>query len=173
MRAFLQLLGAVTFVYILIVFVYDGIFFQSLMNNHLQDDIKGLKAQCVLEGVAFPEIAAAQIIHETNWLSSDVYKEHNNCFGMTCHKWGTYCICEGNNRKDKDGMYCDYESTLFSIKDYAEWQQQRFRGYRKAKKPIPITREEYLQFLIDVHYATDKRYIHKVEKYLDYTLTVH
>ena len=172
MRLIFQWIGAVVVCYVIFIFLYDTIHMHSLFRPELTSEIQKVKTYIIEQNVAFPNIALAQVIEETNWLKSNVYKDHNNAFGMMCHKWGNECSCKDKNRSNSHGTFCDYESVESSIRDYAEWQQKRYQAYRRAKKQIPITEKEYLQFLEDVNYAPNQQYSKKVKRYILYASTV-
>jgi uncharacterized FlgJ-related protein len=111
------------------------------------DDLNGsnIDYEIAKNDILFPEIARAQIKHESNYGQSQLAKENNNLFGM---RWGylreTTAIGERNN-------YAFYSSWQESIRDYKLWQKRYYKG------------GDYFKFL-DGRYATDKNYIRKIKK---------
>ena len=139
MRDLFHLIGIITVIYLFLTFVVDTIEFQSIWNDNLTPDLKEIKAEIKKQGILFPDVVLAQVIHETNWLKSNVYKDHNNLFGMTCHKWSPLCQCGSNNRSDPngDGTYCHYTNWRKSIKNYAQWQIRTLNKSVQLGAPIP------------------------------------
>lgn len=107
-------------------------------------------------GIQCPRVVVAQICLETNYLTSRIYKENNNLFGMkeSSRNWDV-----GSNLG-----HAKYISPAHSLLDYRDWQKQMARG-RVFK-----TDEEYIQFLGClfkdkngcVRYAEDKEYEKKL-----------
>lgn len=102
-------------------------------------------------GINCPEVVMAQIILETNYLSSKIYQENNNLFGM---KESSRDFDSGS----KNGHAC-YTCSTKSIQDYAAWQKV-MHGDRCA------TNEDYLYFLNNLpggrRYAEDPNYTDKL-----------
>jgi hypothetical protein len=90
-------------------------------------------------GIKFPNVVRAQIALETRWLSSIIYKENNNMFGMKESSRDWDC---GSNRG-----HAKYPSCLYSLYDYRDWQKMRFEQAQRKGMKIPITEEEYIFFL--------------------------
>lgn len=109
-------------------------------------------------GIQCPEVVVAQIALETRYLTSKIYKENNNMFGMkeSSRNWDI----EGGQHGH--ALYVDRQH---SILDYREWQIQR------AKGRVFKTNEEYIYFLGHLwqnedgswaRYATDREYEDKL-----------
>lgn len=110
-------------------------------------------------GIQCPEVVVAQICLETNYLTSAIYKENNNLFGMKKpYKRPTYVI--GVNRG-----HAVYATPAHSVADYLLFQQHVGRKYleRRGKEKFN-NNEEYLDFLLRCGYAEDQKYINKLKK---------
>lgn len=120
--------------------------------------INKLEQLLIEKGAKFPTLMIAQMLHETGNLSSPVYKECNNCFGMKVSPNRNWAIgwCKGHAK---------YESVEHSIMDYLEYQQVHLARY-EAKYGICETEEDYLDFLKKWHYAEDPDYKRKVLKWI-------
>lgn len=97
-------------------------------------------------GIMYPDIVYAQIMLETGRLTSSVYKENNNLFGMRTI---------GNRITPSIGSnmgYAVYNNWRESVLDYTIYQLL----YLKDK-----SRDEYLDYL-DRIYAEDPDYIKKI-----------
>lgn len=84
-------------------------------------------------GVQCPEVVVAQILLETDYLRSKIYKENHNLFGMkeSSRTWDI-----GSQHK-----HAKYPDDRYSVLDYREWQIKR------AKGRIFKDNEEYIYFL--------------------------
>lgn len=109
-------------------------------------DKDGYKLQCA-------EVVVAQMIHETGYFTSDIYKTGHNLFGMKVpHRrpkvWqmGEY---KGHAR---------YYSNAHSLCDYIAWQKWTTKNGKIQFK----NNEEYYNHLLRTGYAEDKKYIEKV-----------
>jgi hypothetical protein len=85
--------------------------------------------------VKFPKIVMAQALLETGYFTSHVCRECNNLFGL---------------RRPGDGSYYVFGNWEESVKAYKEYVQYKYKS------------GDYLTFLRDIGYATDKNYIIKV-----------
>ena len=94
----------------------ESIQFQLLFCDFNPDVVK----QALNELVMYPDIVYAQIRLETGEVTSNIFKENKNMFGMhPPAKRKTYCI--GENR------HCAvYDNYLYSILDYALLQKYYF-----------------------------------------------
>lgn len=108
-------------------------------------------------GIQCPEVVVAQIALETNYLTSKIYRENNNMFGMKASSRGWHI-----GEQHDHALYID---RAHSILDYREWQMQR------AKGRIFKDNEEYIYFLGHLwqnpdgswaRYATDRKYEEKL-----------
>lgn len=97
-----------------------------------------------------PEVVYAQMILETNFFRSKIFKQNNNMFGMKTNS-------RSYDRGELNG-HAKYDNTLDSILDYKEWQDQ-MSGGKKFKD-----NEEYLKFLKQVGYAEDPKYTEKLQE---------
>lgn len=131
-------------------------------------------------GIKFPNVVRAQIALETRWLSSKIYKENSNMFGMkeSSRNWdcGTrsghanYVCSEDNGivcpKHSTDIFYLKLTPRLRSLYDYRDWQAMRFEQAAKKGMKIPETEEEYIYFLQHLpgggSYAEDPLYAEKV-----------
>lgn len=118
------------------------------------------------KGIAFPEVVVAQIVHETDFFSSKVFKENNNLFGMKENGRG---YCQGS----KNG-HAFYVSKEQSIKDYRAYQNRLLFAAARHDK-YPKNNQEYMALLEDlpqfwpkrnVRYATDPNYVSSLHKRL-------
>lgn len=113
-------------------------------------------------GIKYPEVALAQTIQETSWMRADkandpvydsegnlVKKGSNNLFGMKINSRGhgvsssSYCpeFCH-------DCIHACYESKEDSMRDYRDWQAERFADYERYHGvPFNGSTEEYIAFL--------------------------
>lgn len=91
------------------------------------------------------EIVYAQAMLETGHLTSTIYKENNNLFGMkTPTQRQTFAI--GENRG-----HAVYLNWRYSVIEYAYWQSLYYDD------------GDYYEFLKRVGYATSKTYINKLK----------
>lgn len=109
-------------------------------------------------GIKFPRVAAAQTLLETNYLTSNIYDQNKNCFGMRHNN-------RGFSIKEQNGHAC-YANHIDSVKDYVQWQKMCFR-YKQID-----SEEEYINMLDDLpfrkgsRYAEDLSYTSKVREIL-------
>ena len=105
--------------------------------------------------VLSPEIAYKQAQIETGNFTSNLLWKGNNAFGMKMAR-----------RRETTAVrivygHAGYSHWYDSIKDYALWQQWYIeKGFDM---------DDYLAFLKDVGYATDRHYISKLKSILDYS----
>lgn len=97
-------------------------------------------------GVEHKEIVLKQCLLETGNLTSDIYKENHNLFGMKEATQRTTTAL-GTNRNH--AYYTNWKS---SIIDYLLWQRKYFKG------------GDYLEFLQSYGYATSENYIKKLKE---------
>jgi len=118
---------------------------------------KDYRTRMVEMGIQCPDVVIAQIIIETGYLTSKIYRENNNLFGMK----------ESSRKWDIGSQYehALYPSKAHSLLDYREWQQERSKGR------IFTTNEEYIYFLGHLfkrkdgtwaRYAEDRKYEDKI-----------
>lgn len=113
-------------------------------------------------GFQCPTVVVAQMVHETGFFTSDIYKKGNNLFGMkkAHHRPGEY-------QKGTYKGHASYESPAHSLLDYLEFQQYvALKWLKRRNKNRFNSDEEYMQFLLDCGYAEDKAYIKKLKKYI-------
>ncbi len=104
-------------------------------------------------GIRHIDVVMAQIFHETGALTSNIYKECKNLFGMKYNTRGyAKGVCRGHAK---------YDSYMDSIRDYAEWQRKYLTIYEKRNGRV-ITVDDYLRFLTQIGYAEDRNYCHKL-----------
>lgn len=139
-------------------------------SQEYKDSVQILRQWCdyfIDQGLAFPEVVTAQMVHETDFLSSKIYKENNNLFGMKKNKRG-YCVGERNG-------HALYVNTLMSVKDYKAYQN-RMLFYAAKQNRYPHTNEEYMALLRDlpqfgcgkgVCYAEDPNYLNSLRKRIE------
>jgi len=97
-------------------------------------------------GVKHKKIVLKQIMLETGNLTSDIYKENNNLFGMKeARQRQTTAL--GTNRGH--AYYINWKS---SIIDYLLWQRKYFKG------------GDYYEFLESYGYAQSEDYINKLKE---------
>lgn len=110
-------------------------------------------------GIEFPEVVVAQIMLETAYLSSDIYRNNNNLFGMKYNERG-YAT---GIRKG----HAAYPNKVASIKDYKEWQDMVLKLCKQNGMKVTTT-EDYLYVLDHLplcdncRYAEDKLYTKKL-----------
>lgn len=103
-------------------------------------------------GINCPEVVMAQIVLETNYLTSKIYRENNNLFGMK----------ESRRNHDIGSQHGHalYPDAVASLRDYRDWQKMM------GGDDIP-TNEEYLYFLDHLpgkrRYAEDPNYTTKLK----------
>lgn len=115
---------------------------------------------------AFPEVVAAQLVHETDFFQSTVFKQNHNGFGMK-HNGRGYSLGERNG-------HAYYKNFKESLKDYKAYQN-KILFYAAKQDRYPHTNEEYMALLEDlpqfgvnkfVRYAEDRNYIASLQKRL-------
>lgn len=101
---------------------------------------KEIYKYCVKSGLDHPDIVTAQIYYETAHLTSDVFKENKNLFGMKVPmQRNTFAV--GENRG-----YAVYRTWKQSIRDYRLWQMKYYKG------------GDYYKFLVEAGYSTNEEY---------------
>ncbi len=125
------------------------------------------------EGTEFAEVAMAQLILETGGMTSKIYKENGNGFGMKPNDTGD-CIGTKNGHADYGK---DFRK---SVRDFVRWQKKHIKGYEQATGIKIKTNEQYIKFLGDVRkpwkgdpkksyrYAEDPHYEDKLRALLKY-----
>lgn len=174
MRILVIWLGFVGSVLICALLIHDTLFFQRQLNPNLPVDLAKMKAIILEEKVEYPDVYLAQVIHETNWLKSNVFKDHSNPSGMHCHpSWGDLCDCDRKNRRESDGTFCHYTSVRNGVRDYKQWQARRLKNFHRLKGYYPKSDEDYIAFLMHFpigsqwyQYARDKGYAKGVKSHL-------
>lgn len=134
--------------------------FQSWVNYFKAVRYKTIRnGQEVTLQLRFPEFVAAQCMHETGWLTSEVYKQNQNLFGMKHNKRGHSIASHLDHAL--------YMNRANSVKDYMVYQDRMLRLAIKQGRPV-TTEEDYHRLLEDLphlrghRYATDLHYIEKV-----------
>jgi uncharacterized FlgJ-related protein len=92
------------------------------------------------------EIVKAQIMLESNNLSSKIALQNNNLFGMK------FPSVRETSASHKENSHAAYPNYIESIKDYSIYQYSYYRG------------GDYYKFLLKAKYATDSTYINKLKK---------
>lgn len=103
--------------------------------------------------IKHPDIVFAQAILESGFMSSQIFVENNNLFGMRFPE-RRETIAIGENKG-----YSVYNCWIDSVNDYKLFQDFLFR--RKEK-----TRDEYFDFLHRI-YAENKSYVFYVKKIIN------
>lgn len=122
--------------------------------------------------IAFEDVVLSQLILETGYGTSNVFKEGKNGFGMKP---------SSRNRKSIRG-HAAYETFEESVKDFKKWQE-KFLGNYEAKYGKITSDEEYIKFLGNLvipgskpdekfRYAEDPKYEQKVTNILQYVRLV-
>jgi uncharacterized FlgJ-related protein len=119
----------------------ENINYTTLYDEIIQNDIK------------FPEVVFAQAIIETGHLTSDLFKNENNLFGM---KFPTRR--ETTSIKKSKYGYASYMTWMHSVYDYKLWQN-------KILSTKNMTEEEYIKLLGRV-YAEDKNYTKHIKSFI-------
>ena len=136
---------------------------QFLSKKHLfEEDIykRSLTSELFIEALYYaevisPEIAYKQALIETGRFTSNLFWRGNNAFGMKMAR-----------RRETTATSTVYGHAAYShwydsVKDYVLWQQwYKDRGY---------SMDNYLDFLQEVGYATDRHYISKLKNICDYS----
>lgn len=99
--------------------------------------------------IKFPDVVIAQAYLESGYLTSNVYYNTNNPFGMQIPKQRPT-----TSFGDYNG-YAIYSSLKDAVVDYAIWQNGLSKEYTKDL-------ESYMNYLSN-HYATDSTYKEKLE----------
>jgi uncharacterized FlgJ-related protein len=100
--------------------------------------------------IQYPDIALAQAILESGYMTSQIFIENNNLFGMRFpERRETTAISENKG-------YSVYDCWTDSVKDYKLFQDFLFRNKEK-------TRDEYFDYLSRI-YAEDGSYVFFVKK---------
>jgi len=116
-------------------------------------------------GIRFPEVVMSQLILETGYGESEVFKENGNGFGMKHNK-------RGFSKGSKLG-HADYGGDFKkSLQDYAHWQKKYLTKYEQSRNIKVKTDEEYIKFLKDYGYAEDPKYSDKLLDILQYVKQV-
>jgi len=109
--------------------------------------------EIVNQGIKHPDIVLAQAILESGYLSSQIFRENNNLFGMRFpERRKTVATSENKG-------YSVYDCWTDSVEDYKLFQDFLFR--RKEK-----TRDEYFNFLHRI-YAENKTYVFYLKKVIN------
>ena len=106
--------------------------------------------------IRFPYVVLAQATWETNWFSSDIYKENENRFGMKFNRRG---FCEKKNRG-----HAYYVKASNSIKDYAAWQKKVLDLHPCATEEEYLYVLDHLPFRKGARYAEDPEYTNHIRK---------
>lgn len=115
------------------------------------------------KGIKFPYVVSAQVIEETGELTSNIFKENHNGYGMKCSQT---CLCRGVKRG-----HAFYFSFSESTDSYLCWQKKRLRD-----NPWVKTEGDYLIMLQDFiipgvcnhcRYAENPAYIKNLKKILN------
>jgi len=110
------------------------------------------------KGFKFPVVVTAQMLHETDKLSSNIYEQCNNLFGMKRNSRRWNCgVCRGHAK---------YKTKQESLNDYLEWQRKYLPYYEKKTGKKIETNEDYYKFLSWIGYAEDPFYIKKLSPYV-------
>ncbi len=98
--------------------------------------------------IEFPRVVTAQIMLETGWLTSQVYRENHNLFGMKFRP-NRLATGELNN-------HAAYSSNKRSLLAYRKYQKMILRLARK-KHPV-VTEQDYFDVLNNLPHCTNCRY---------------
>lgn len=110
--------------------------------------IANLYREIVSNGILYPEIVLAQAILETGWFRSSLCRNRNNLFGLT---------------NPRTGKYFEFGHWTESVRAY--YTKVQYKYYQKKK--ITKNNTDYLKWLKDLPYATDKNYISSLIKVLE------
>ena len=117
-----------------------------------------LYLEIIENDIKHPDIVLAQAILESGYLSSQIFIENNNLFGMRFpERRPTVALSENRG-------YSVYDCWTDSVKDYKLFQEFLFR--RKEK-----TRDEYFDYL-DRIYAEDPNYVPFLKKVIEDNKTI-
>jgi uncharacterized FlgJ-related protein len=103
--------------------------------------------------IKYPDIVFAQAILESGYMSSQIFVENNNLFGMR-YPERRPTVAVGVNKN-----YSTYNCWIDSVKDYKLFQEFLFRNKEKS-------RDDYFDFLYRI-YAENKTYVHYVKKIIN------
>lgn len=101
--------------------------------------IPNLYQEIIRNGIQHPRIVLAQAILETGWFRSPLCRNRHNLFGLT---------------NPKTGKYYEFNHWTESVSAYYTKVQYKYKG------------GNYLQWLRDIGYAEDPRYVREVIKVL-------
>ena len=101
--------------------------------------IPNLYQEIIRNGIQHPRIVLAQAILETGWFRSPLCRNRHNLFGLT---------------NPKTGKYYEFNHWTESVRAYYTKVQYKYKG------------GNYLQWLRDIGYAEDPRYVREVIKVL-------
>lgn len=129
----------------------------SVTKSSVKNITEEINFNCVYEqivkmGIKYPDVVFAQAVLESGNFTSNLFKNHNNLFGMKLPKIRE-TVAVG---KVKNG-YAKYNSWNESIYDYFLWQ-----NFMLSKKNIS-NKNEYLSF-IDKVYAEQKTYVKNLRR---------
>jgi uncharacterized FlgJ-related protein len=117
-----------------------------------------LYLEIIENDIKHPDIVLAQAILESGYLSSQIFIENNNLFGMRFpERRPTVALSENRG-------YSVYDCWTDSVKDYKLFQEFLFK--RKEK-----TRDEYFDYL-DRIYAEDSNYVPFLKKVIEDNKTI-
>ena len=114
--------------------------FSKSKQSHLPElTIPNLYQEIIRNGIEHPRIVLAQAILETGWFRSPLCRNRHNLFGLT---------------NPKTGKYYEFNHWTESVRAYYTKVQYKYKG------------GNYLQWLRDIGYAEDPRYVREVIKVL-------
>lgn len=114
--------------------------FSKPKQSHLPElTIPNLYQEIIRNGIQHPRIVLAQAILETGWFRSPLCRNRHNLFGLT---------------NPKTGKYYEFNHWTESVRAYYTKVQYKYKG------------GNYLQWLRDIGYAEDPRYVREVIKVL-------
>lgn len=114
--------------------------FSKSKQSHLSElTIPNLYQEIIRNGIQHPRIVLAQAILETGWFRSPLCRNRHNLFGLT---------------NPKTGKYYEFNHWTESVRAYYTKVQYKYKG------------GNYLQWLRDIGYAEDPRYVREVIKVL-------
>lgn len=114
--------------------------FSKSKQSHLPGlTIPNLYQEIIRNGIQHPRIVLAQAILETGWFRSPLCRNRHNLFGLT---------------NPKTGKYYEFNHWTESVRAYYTKVQYKYKG------------GNYLQWLRDIGYAEDPRYVREVIKVL-------
>lgn len=138
---------------------------QDITDSVVKDDTEYTETQKVLlyiiehQEIRFKRVVIAQLLHETDFMRSSIFKECNNGFGMKiAYKRKSYATgsCRG---------HAEYKSIFNSIEDYAEFQKWSLNIYESKYGKLD-NEEAYVTFLRRVGYAEDEAYSQKLRLWM-------